>query len=201
MDEIERIGALRKLQPVPQELVAYRIFIASPGGLNEERMRFRDVINEFNENDAIENGMLFIPVGWELTLRGMGRPQQLINEDLRRSDYCVLLLHDRWGSPTSESSQYSSGTQEEYSIARELVSKGTMLDLLMFFKAVEPGKLSDPGPQLQQVLDFKRQIEAAKELFFHTYSEISEFEKAIRRNLSGWARNHLKHRDPPANRK
>ena len=77
-------------------------------------------MNEYNESDALESGLLFIPVGWELTLRGMGRPQQVINDDLRRCDYGVFVLHDRWGSPTSKSGGYSSGTEEEYALARQL---------------------------------------------------------------------------------
>ncbi|MGC2659579.1 MAG: DUF4062 domain-containing protein [Bryobacteraceae bacterium] len=177
---------------MPQQVFGYRVFFGSPGGLNDERTRFREIVSEYNETDALENGVLFMPIGWELTLRGMGRPQKLINEDLRRSDYCVFLLHDRWGSPTSESGQFSSGTEEEYLLARELFRAGNMLDLLVFFKAIEPSRLSDPGPQLQKVLNFKRQLEEAKELLFDTYSEIDYFEKAMRKHLSAWTRNHLK---------
>lgn len=105
---------------MPSQVSAYRIFVGSPSGLEEERKRFREVVNEYNESDALENGVLFIPVGWELTLRGMGRPQQLINDDLKRCDYCVILLHDRWGTPSSTAGQYSSGTEEEYALAKQL---------------------------------------------------------------------------------
>lgn len=59
---------------MPSQITAYRVFIASPGGLDEERRRFREALNEFNEDQAIESGAIIIPVGWELTLAGMGRP-------------------------------------------------------------------------------------------------------------------------------
>jgi hypothetical protein len=73
-------------------ITAYRVFIASPGGLEKERQTFREVVNRYNEVDAVQRGLLFIPTGWEDTLGGMGRPQAIINEDLRACDYCVLLL-------------------------------------------------------------------------------------------------------------
>lgn len=175
---------------MPSQVVVYRVFIGSPGGLEPERARFREVINEYNESDALDEGLLFVPIGWEVTLRGMGRPQQLINRDLRRCDYCVFVLHDRWGSPTSRNLQFSSGTEEEFALARQLVAKGSMRDLLVFFKEVDAVRLGDPGPQLQKVLNFKRDLEEEKELFFDTYSEVEQFERGIRRYLSAWTRAH-----------
>ena len=83
---------------MPDDLKRYRVFIASPGGLPEERKAFRDVIQHYNEMDAMERGIVFTPVGWEITLGGVGRPQSLINEDVKKCDYFVLLLWDRWGS-------------------------------------------------------------------------------------------------------
>ena|ERR1700685_1338185 len=116
----------------------------------------------------------------------MGRPQQLINEDLGRSDYCIFLLHDRWGSPSSKSTQYTSGTEEEFHLARKLFRARTLLDLLVLFKAVEPSRLTDPGPQLQKVLDFRREREDGKELFPYSYTGLDLFEKAVRKHLSVW---------------
>jgi hypothetical protein len=42
------------------------------------------VLQAYNEQDAIERGVIFIPVGWEITPGGVGRPQKLINYDVRR---------------------------------------------------------------------------------------------------------------------
>jgi hypothetical protein len=49
--------------------------------------------------DALSRGVCFISIGWEETLGAIGRPQELINEDLRECDYFVLVLYDRLGSP------------------------------------------------------------------------------------------------------
>jgi tetratricopeptide (TPR) repeat protein len=167
-----------------------RVFIASPGGLDTERSSFRRVISDFNEDDGYERGVSFIPVGWELARPGIGRPQEKINEDVRRSDYVVLVLGDRWGSPPSAGGTYTSGTEEEYNVARECIAEPTapMRDILVLFKGVDPKQLSDPGPQLKRVLAFKKQLEKEKSLLFQTFDTKEEFERHLRRQLLVWAR-------------
>jgi hypothetical protein len=93
-------------------LASHLRVIASPGGLDVERQTFREVVNKHNELDAIRRGVLFIPVGWDLTLAGMGRPQELINQYLTKCDYFVLILSDRWGSKPAKNGKYTSGTAE-----------------------------------------------------------------------------------------
>ncbi len=95
---------------MPLDITGYLVFIASPGGLQNEREAFRKTIVEANE-DALYRGAIFIPVGWEDTFAGVGRPQEIINRDLRECDYFVLLLADRWGTPTGSGNDYSSGTE------------------------------------------------------------------------------------------
>ena len=174
-------------------LKGYRIFIATPGGLDEERKAFRKVTEEYNESDATRRGVIFLPVGWEITLGGVGRPQSLINKDLRECDYLVLVLWDRWGSPTGdEDATFTSGTEEEYEVAMECLANqdSPMRQLVVFFKAVDERKLSDPGEQLKKVLAFREKLEKEKTLFFHTYDEVSAFESKLRSHLARWVRDH-----------
>ena len=120
---------------MPSKLTCLRVFIASPGGLAEERKAFRDEIQEYNDAEAIPRGVLFQALGWEDTLGGVGRPQTIINEDVRRADYFVLVLWNRWGSPPDTSSQqFTSGTEEEYHVALECYEKQQMRQLVMMFK-------------------------------------------------------------------
>jgi hypothetical protein len=97
-------GAVTKL------LIQYRVFIASPSGLEEERKRFREKLEKFTALHAEPLGVIFHPVGWEETVGGVGRPQELINEDLKECDYAVFVLHDRWGSSPG-SGAYTSGVE------------------------------------------------------------------------------------------
>ena len=55
---------------MPEDIKTYRVFIASPGGLENERNIFRKAINDYNEEDAWERGVGFRPIGWEETLAG-----------------------------------------------------------------------------------------------------------------------------------
>jgi hypothetical protein len=79
---------------VTRRLTQYRVFIATPGGLRDERERFRIALEKFSALHSEHRGVLFYPVGWEDTIGGVGRPQELINEDLKQCDYAVFVLHD-----------------------------------------------------------------------------------------------------------
>src|SRR5712692_3330443 len=107
---------------MPTTVTSYRVFIASPSGLDDERRCFRDTLDAYNE-ELEGRGVSFAPVGWELTLGGVGRPQQLINAELIQCDYFVLVLWDRWGSPPTSGAagQFSSGCEEEFALALELL--------------------------------------------------------------------------------
>jgi len=176
---------------VPSTLTCLRVFIASPGGLAEERKAFREEIQEFNESHGIASGVLFVPVGWEDTLGGVGRPQSLINEDVRQSDYFILALWDRWGSsPDATPGQFSSGSEEEFHIALGCHSSAEtpMRQIVVLFKSVDPQQMSDPGPQLQKVLAFRSKIEQDKSVLFHTFDSGALFRKLIRKHLAAWMR-------------
>jgi tetratricopeptide (TPR) repeat protein len=177
---------------MPSTLEAYRVFIASPGGLKEIRECFRSTIEKYNEADSVRRGAIFIPVGWEATLGGVGRPQRIINDDLSECDYCVLVLHDRWGTPASTDPDGPTGTQEEFELALKLHSDpdAFMRQVIVFFVAVEAAKMSDPGPQLQKVLDFRKQIEAEKKLLYHQIEGEKDFADVLRGHLAQWVRDH-----------
>src|SRR5690348_4897030 len=110
------------------------------------------------------HNVTFQPVGWEETIVGVGRPQELINEDLRQCDYAVFVLHDRWGSPTGGG--YTSGVEEEWALAEELYKANKVRNIALFFRKVDPRQLRDPGKQLASVLAFKRRIAEEKRYLF-----------------------------------
>jgi tetratricopeptide (TPR) repeat protein len=177
---------------MPADIKLYRIFIASPGGLASEREAFKETITEYNESDAVERNALFLPVGWELTLAGVGRPQALINKDLMKCDYCLLVLWDRWGTSPDNSAKYTSGTEEEFNIAlQSFHSKAMpMRQIVVLFKSVDPRQLSDPGLELKKVLEFKKKLETNRSLLFDSFDEVSTFKKKLRRHLAAWTRDH-----------
>jgi hypothetical protein len=173
---------------VPKSLTQYRIFIGSPGGLDDERQCFRNKLERFSALHAEHQSVLFHAVGWEDTVGGVGRPQALINEDLKQCDYAVFVLHDRWGSPTGGG--YASGTEEEWALAEELYRDNKIRNIALFFKDVDPRRLRDPGKQLQSVLAFKKRIEEEKRYLFKQYGAISQFAETLEEHLGRWLRDH-----------
>jgi hypothetical protein len=64
---------------MPRDVKEYRVFVASPGDLKDERLAFRDVIHEYNQSEAGLCGVHFVPIGCEDTSPRMGRAQSIIN--------------------------------------------------------------------------------------------------------------------------
>jgi tetratricopeptide (TPR) repeat protein len=173
---------------VPRLLTQYRVFIGSPGGLDEERKCFRDKLEKYSEMHSEPRNVVFQPVGWEETVGGVGRPQELINEDLKQCDYAVFILHDRWGSSTG--GLYTSGVEEEWALAETLYKANKVRNIALFFKKVDPRQLRDPGTQLNAVLAFKKRIEAEKRYLFRQYDSGDQFAEALEAHLSKWLRDH-----------
>ena len=178
------------------ELSGYRIFIASPRGLENERAAFNNTVNEFNDAHAIEKEAIFLPVAWEEIPGGMGRAQDHINEQIQRCDYCVIVLHTKWGSPPGEDRKYESGTEEEFHVAVECRNDDQlpMRDVKIFFKAVDATLLNDPSAQLKKVLAFKKKIENSREHHYEIFDDPRKFEAKLRRHLARWLRDHEKHK-------
>lgn len=174
---------------MPGTLQHYRVFIASPGGLQEERQAFREVLEKFNHSDAIPDGYYFEPIGWEDTLGGIGRPQELINRELRTCDFFVLMLHTRWGSRPGNKSQYSSGTEEEYHEAMQCHTNGTMRQLLILFKSVaDIASLAKPDRGLARVLKFKKTLERKHQHLYKNFDSVDKFKESLRVHLTEWLR-------------
>lgn len=169
----------------------FKIFIASPRNLDRERMLFNEAIEEYNKNEAFERGVLFKAIAWEETLGAQGRPQDIINEELRQCDFFILVLHDWWGSnPKDKESKYSSGSEEEFHVAYECLkdNKYPMKQMVLFFKDVDPSQLNDPGPQLSQVLAFKRERQELSDFMYRTFTSPESFKKNFIPYLGKWLR-------------
>ena len=171
---------------MPKSLTQYRVFIGSPGGLEEERKRFGALLEKYSKLHGEPAGVVFHPVGWEDTLGGVGRPQELINQDLEPCDFAIFVFHDRWGTPTG--SGKSSGTEEELEIAERLYAETKLRNIILFFKRVDARQLRDPGEQLKKVLEFKKKIESDKKYLFQQYADADEFRDAVEAHLARWLR-------------
>jgi tetratricopeptide (TPR) repeat protein len=174
---------------MPRKVEAFRVFIASPGGLESEREAVKEEIAKFNAERMHEIGIAFTSESWEGVPGGLRRPQALINELVESCDYMILLLGSRWGSWPATDGTYTSGTEEEFFVAKQCISRADrpMLDILVLFKGVPDDQLSDPGEQLRKVIEFKARLEQSKEIFYKTFDELGDLRHEVAIRLRSWA--------------
>jgi hypothetical protein len=156
-----------------------RTFIGSPGDLTEERSAARLVVDELNRALRDVDWQIDL-LGWEDTLPGRARPQELINDDIRRSNLFIGMLWHRWGSPTGT---YTSGFEEEYELARRLSTDHGEPEVWLYLKDVDPERRADPGEQLTQVLAFRDRIQHQREVLYKPFSDVDRFVVLLREAL------------------
>ena len=144
-----------------------KIFFASPSDVDKERKSFRSIIQEANRLMANPMGVQLDALGWEDTLPGKGRPQGLINADLKNADLIVFVFWKRWGTPTGS---FSSGTEEEFAVARQLAAEGSS-DVWLYFKTVPASEKAVPDDQLRRVLEFRTAIRDERSLLFFDFGK------------------------------
>lgn len=151
------------------------LFLASPSDVVEERAAVRAVVDETNSVLA-DSGVRFRVAGWEHTQPGAGRPQGLINPEVERCDMFVGLLNRRWGSATGE---FSSGFEEEYTLAQRLCDSSDAPSIHLFFADLASTLLEDPGISLKRVLAFKKRIISERKALFRSFTDSHDLARQI----------------------
>ena len=162
---------------MPYEATVYRVMIASPSDVKEERKIFREVIHEWNLLHSADKRIVLLPVAWETDASPeMGkRPQAIINRQLLEgSDLLVATFWTRIGTPTGQS---VSGTAEEI---EKHVSLGKPAMVYFSSAPVSPDRLD--AQQYEQLKLFKRRCEESG--LIDTYSGPEDFRDKFRRQLA-----------------
>jgi len=152
-----------------------RVFLSSPSDLDSERKMFPEILTKVNDLKAKSKGILLEPVGWEDTLPGRGRPQEKINEDIRRSHLIVMLLWKRWGTPTGK---YSSGFEEEYEVA---CSENK--EIWLYFRNIPDDTLANPNEELKKVLNFRDKVKTERKFLFRSYEDADRWGEQFMKHL------------------
>ena len=175
-----------------------RVFIASPGDLAVERRAFKDVIDELNAGFGDGLNITFEVLGWEDTLASTGRrSQSVINVEVDRADVFVLTMHRRWGQEAPDAQPYSSYTEEEFHRAFDRWKETKAPEIFVFFKHIDSTSIADAGPQLQKVLDFRKQLEETRQVLYHGFANETEFKAEMDRHLRAFAKGELPKADTP----
>ena len=137
------------------------VFLASPGDLHEERKAAKAVVDQVNTSIAYPFGWHIQLLGWEDTLPGAARPQDIINREVDKCELFVGLLWRRWGEPPG-SPDYTSGFHEEFERAKQRRQISNRPEIWLFFKEIDEEQLDDPGEQLKKVLAFRKLQQSKK---------------------------------------
>ena len=166
-----------------------RVFLACPGDLVAERSRFPRILEAVNTLRAHSMGFHLEAVGWERVIPSFGRPQELINKELRTADLAVVVLWNRIGAPSDAKGELT-GTLEEFKIAAERYGKvdpyfpsedNRPLLYVYFREQTEPDTES-----AAKVREFRKTIEDGKKLLYRQYSQESEWEELLTEHLIGF---------------
>ncbi|MGY8779474.1 MAG: tetratricopeptide repeat protein [Longimicrobiales bacterium] len=174
------------------------VFIASPGDLAIERRAFRDCIVKLNEGFGEGANVEFEALGWEDTLATTGRRNQgVINQEIDRCDVFILTMYLRWGQEAPDS-EFSSYTEEEFHRALERFKDTGRPEIFVILKKISASRMADPGPQLKQVLDFRRELEKTRTILYREYTGKAQFGDEVNRHLKAYAKGELPQPDETA---
>jgi hypothetical protein len=155
----------------------YKILIASPGDVDEERQAIPEVIARWNNANAEVNNVVLLPVKWEThSAPLMGdRAQGVINDQVVNScDMAIGVFWTRLGSPTGVS---ESGTAEEI----EWFIKNHKPVMVYFSsRSIDPSKLD--LDQYKSLKDFEKRLQ--KIGLTGAYSNIADFKEQLLNQLA-----------------
>lgn len=133
----------------------YRVLIASPGDLHEERTIIENQVHAWNASHAVAEKAVLLPVRWEThsTPEYGDRPQAILNR--RLVDECDLLIGAFWTRVGTPTGGYESGTVEEI----EQIAKAGKPALLYFsLRQINPHELD--LDQLRRVRELRPRIQS-----------------------------------------
>lgn len=166
-----------------------RVFLACPGDLVAERSRFPRILETVNTLRAHSMGFHLEAVGWERVVPSFGRPQELINNELRTADLTVVMFWNKIGAPSGKEGEQT-GTLEEFEIASERYGDvdpyfppedNRPLLYVYFREQTEPDTES-----AAKVREFRKSIEESKKLLYRQYRDEAEWEELLREHLIGF---------------
>jgi hypothetical protein len=155
----------------------YRVLIASPSDLAEEREAATAAINEWNAQHSAAEGIVLLPVRWEThaTPTTGIRPQAALNKQLvADSDILVGMFWTRLGTSTGVA---DSGTLEEID---QFVAAGKPAMLYFSRRPIDPDKID--MKQHRKLREFKESTRTTA--LTGEFNSIATLRDALLRNLT-----------------
>lgn len=160
------------------------MFLASPGGVDEERDIVLAEVQSFNTGLGRSTSRVVQLRRWEDRPPSAGEPQLRINPDVESCDLFVGVVGEWWGTPTPRA---TSGFAEEFDLALKRFKATGAPEIQIFVKHIAQGRRRDPGPQLEQVLAFRQRLEREHLALYVEYDEPGNFAERFRDALGAFA--------------
>ena len=147
---------------MPQTISLYKLFLASPSDVKEERLIVENVINDFNNTYSSQLNARIELCSWEKSsYPSVGEyPQAVINSQIG-DEYDIFLgiLWTRFGSKTLN---YESGTEEEFYRALERSQQAGKVHIMMYFNIegvpLDSLDIEHIGPMFEKKEIFPEQV-------------------------------------------
>ncbi len=167
---------------MPSTITKYKIFLASPSDLQDERASIDEVINELNLTFGKQHDIHLELLKWETHSApaiAINHPQEIITSDLGDDyDLFIGLIWKKFGTPTNNA---ESGTEEEFLNAyNRFLENPNSLQILFYFNS-KPVSISEINPeQLLRVQNFKSDIGKNKKVLYWDYQDTQQLNKFLR---------------------
>jgi|GEM_PF-1678141 len=169
-----------------------RIFVAAPSDMAVERTRVETIASRLKPL-ADSLGIVLETLDWGSVIPNMGRPEEVILEQLEPTTWDVVIgiLWHRFGTPSGGKDPntkriYQSGTEEEFSTAYRLWKQVRRPRIMMYrcTRSIPPGAL-EPD-QYKRVEEFFKQFDATTGEhpgLYKTFNTSKSFESLLFDNL------------------
>jgi hypothetical protein len=159
----------------------YRVLIASPSDLDEERQAATEAVNNWNAQHSVAEAVVLLPVKWETHAMPQAgvRPQEAINSQLvRDGDILVGMFWTKIGTSTGVA---ESGTVEEID---QFVASGKPALLYFSSRPIDPNKID--LKQHKKLRSFKDAT--YKKALIGGFSSVDELRQTLLRDLMSQVR-------------
>jgi len=167
---------------MPTSITRFKIFLASPSDLADERLSIEEVIDELNLTYGRQHDIILELIKWESHSApgiSLQSSQEIINSDVGNDyDLFIGLIWKKFGTPTKIA---DSGTEEEFLNAyNRFIANPNSIQILFYFKNT-PINISEIDIlQIEKIQKFRTDLSKNKKLLYWDYQDIQQLHKFLR---------------------
>jgi hypothetical protein len=161
---------------MPFKSETYRVLIASPSDLTEERQAATEAVNEWNAQHSVAESVVLLPVRWETHVVPQSgiRPQEAVNRQIVSG--CDMLVGMFWTKIGTTTGVAESGRVEEID---QFVSAGKPALLYFSSRPIDPNKIN--LAQHKKLRSFKATTH--KKALTGSFHSVEELRQTLLRDL------------------